>query len=448
MSNINSKRQQFQERLDEVAGSRKPFDGNQSALEAEMLKPLEAWESRLDSLLAEYRKEVEQKPAPKAGIHLPPMRHRPYSRPDATMAEWFQDTDSMMLVELELGRHPLPAGFQGGYEMVDSDEDMKAAITKACGLEQVPTGVQWKDYHLGVFHIPNQSTLINPSHYEKKYGVNGFNNHNRRALAHVVSDVAMERWGWGFLLEYTSLGRQAGAAEIWPAMLAYRARLPYGDQHALEMARAIHHKWILLKTGWMDWVWQYVMFKAHRPVGEWADRPRPGRMFELLVRFQSIFPVRIYPFGIKISVRKLVDLVKFIFLEQTEVAPTVSNQIILQLQELSIKHDEKARELVKLPLSRIFGRLYFAWLENQIGILSSPYATLIAAQEPQLDLGRCSPTQFLEYVEKEPRHNPDARLAMLSKLDARVKYNPRSMFTAAWERLKLEGPRSYFESLS
>lgn len=34
--------------------------------------------------------------------------------------------------------------------------------------------------------------------------------------------------------------------------------------------------------------------------------------------------------------------------------------------------------------------------------------------------------------------------AMLSKLDARVKYNPRSMHTAAWERLKLEGPREYF----
>jgi hypothetical protein len=34
---------------------------------------------------------------------------------------------------------------------------------------------------------------------------------------------------------------------------------------------------------------------------------------------------------------------------------------------------------------------------------------------------------------------------MLSKLDPRTKYNPRTMFTAAWERLKLEGPREYFE---
>ena len=110
-----------------------------------------------------------------------------------------------------------------------------------------------------------------------------------------------------------------------------------------------------------------------------------------------------------------------------------------------MEHDEKVSKLVDLPLSRIFGRLYFAWLENQIGILSTPYATLIAAHEPQLDLRGISSVQFLEYTEKDPRLNPDARLAMLSKLDARVKYNSRSMFTAAWERLKLEGPREFFE---
>ena len=193
----------------------------------------------------------------------------------------------------------------------------------------------------------------------------------------------------------------------------------------------------------MDWVWQYVMFKAHRPVGQLVDRPRPGRMFELLMKIQNLFPLRIYPFGVKLSVRGLVDLVKYIFLEQAEIAPKVLQQVIIQLQDLCVQHDEKARQLVDLPLSRILGRLYFSWLENQVGIISTPYAALIAAHEPQLELGSISAAQFLEYVENDPRHNPDARLAMLSKLDARVKYNPRSMFTAAWERLKLGGRRSF-----
>lgn len=143
--------------------------------------------------------------------------------------------------------------------------------------------------------------------------------------------------------------------------------------------------------------------------------------------------------------RALADLVKFIFLEQAEIAPNVSNQIILNLQKLCMEHDDKVKKLVDMPLSRILGRLYYAWLENQIGILSTPYATLIATHEPQLDMHSISSAQFLEYSKKDPRLNPDARLAMLSKLDARVKYNLRSMFTVAWERLKLEGPREFFE---
>jgi hypothetical protein len=102
-------------------------------------------------------------------------------------------------------------------------------------------------------------------------------------------------------------------------------------------------------------------------------------------------------------------------------------------------------EILLFPLRYILGRLYFAWLENQVGIFSTPYATLISAHEPRLDLENISVEEFIAYVEKDPRHNPDARLAMLSKLAARVKYNPRSMFTAAWERLKLEGPREFFE---
>ena len=441
MTDLNDKRQQFQERLDEIAERRK--------LTADSSDALQAWEAQLDARLAEFRGQSQPRgkqdqPAPSPRPAIPLKRPRPFSRSDAALLQWCQDADQMILSELELGSQPRPAGFQSGYQVVESEAAMKAAIARACGWEQAPADVVWKEYQLGVFHVPGQGTLINPAHYASQYGATGLNANDPRALAHVVSDVTMERWGWGFLLEYTALGAMAGGAGLWPAMLAYRARLPYADSRALELAQAIHRKWILLKTGWMDWVWQYVMFKAHAPVGQLLDRPRPGRMFELLMKIQNLFPLRIYPFGVKISLRGLVELVKYVLLEQAEIAPNVSQWAITQFQDWCIQHDPKVRELVNLPLSRILGRLYFSWLENQIGILSTPYAALIAAHEPQLDLASISAAEFLAYVEKEPRHSPDARLAMLSKLDARVKYNPRSMFTAAWERLKLEGPREFF----
>ena len=188
MSDLHSKRQQFQERLNEITQRRKPLESNDSSLEADMLASIKTWEAHLDSLLAEFHAAKMQKPTSTVEFN------RPNSRSDRTAVEWFQETDTMMLVELELGRHPLPAGFQGGYQLVESEDVMKAAIAQACGLAQAPTGLQWKDYHLGVFHIPGQGTLVNPSHYE------GLTNGNPLAHAKVVSDVAMERWGWGFLL--------------------------------------------------------------------------------------------------------------------------------------------------------------------------------------------------------------------------------------------------------
>ena len=458
MTDINEKKRTFAERLDQLANQRVAIpvvkETSSESLADEMTSLIQQWEANLDHRLAEFRRTQEteehfpgQMGAQRAGELFRSTRREAavtsrelFAKPDASLVEWFQYTDTMMMTELEWGNHPLPAGFRGGYELIASDDAMQAAIAKACRLDKAPAGVRWKDYQLGVFHVPGRGTLINPSHYARLMG--GQQPQDHRALAKAVSDMAMERWGWGFLLEYTSLGKRAGAAGLWPAMLADRAGLTFDDRHALALAQAIRRKWMLLKTGWQDWVWQYVMFKAHHPVGSLVDRPRPGRIFELFMRLQSLLPLYVSPFGVPVSVRQLVDLAKFIFLEQSEISPKVLNQIILGLQSLCLNHDDKAQELVDLPLSRMIGRLYFAWLENQVGILATPYAVLIAAHEPQIDFTRVSSSsQFLNYVEKEPRHNPDARLA---RLDARVKYNPRTMFTAAWERLKLDGPREYF----
>jgi hypothetical protein len=460
MADINAKRQQFEDRLNQVADSRQ-LTADSRKLMADNADQLQSWEANLDDRLDEFQRSLcdalapfEKKKTtktveatPKEKLQKPNVfvsrRHR-FSRDEATLMEWCQDADNMFLRELEWEQHPLPAGFSGGYQIIDTEEAMKAEIAQACGLDAVPTNVHWKEYQLGVFHVPGRGTLINPEHYTARYGVNGVTNQNHEALAKVVSDVVMERWGWGFLLEYTTLGKLAGETGMWPAMLANRARLPNPDQRQFELAEAISRKWILVKTGWMDWVWQYVNFKAHRPIGRLLDPTRPSRMFELLMRLQNLFPLRIYPFGVKISVRGLVDLVKYMFLEQGDIAPNVSQWAIRQFQDLCWQHDLKVRELVNIPLSRILGRLYFSWLENQVGILATPYAALIAAHEPQVDLATFTAQQYHEYADQSPRHNPDARLAMLSKLDARVKYDPRAMYTAAWERLKLEGPRKYF----
>ena len=82
-------------------------------------------------------------------------------------------------------------------------------------------------------------------------------------------------------------------------------------------------------------------------------------------------------------------------------------------------------------------------MEANIGILSTPYAVLIACHVEELDLS--SAAALLEKAAETPRNNSDTRMAMLSKLDSRVKYDPKAMYIAAWERLKLNGPQEYFK---
>jgi len=53
-------------------------------------------------------------------------------------------------------------------------------------------------------------------------------------------------------------------------------------------------------------------------------------------------------------------------------------------------------------------------------------------------------TAFESALAANARANPDTRLALLSRLDTGVKYDPQAMFTAAWERLRLEEPSRYF----
>lgn len=450
MSDLESKRDQFSSQLDRIAGRATTSQDPELALRE--------WESGLEQRLLEFKESryrnidslVESPPSDRT-IHPPQPTTRPatpryYSRTGATLASWFQDTDRMMMEELELNRFPPPTGFQQGLTILNSDRDMKRAIIQACGLQDIPNGVNWKDYHLAVFHIPGKGTLLNQSHYTKAFGVENLNDQNPKVLAKVISDVAMERWGWGYLLEYTTLGRQAGAVGLWPAMLAYRSRVPIEDQQALEIAGAIYRSWMLLKNGWQDWVWQYVMFKSHTPVSEkLVDRPRPGRIFELLARIQALFPMRVYLGGISLRVRSLLDLVKFVFLEQTEITPKAENMIVKTMGNLSFEYDPAISNKFGDSLSRIFGRLYFAALENKVGILSVPYAVLIASHLNFQDNNILTDAEtYMNFTEADPRNNPNARLAMLSKIDSRVKYDPQAMFTAAWERLKLDGPREYF----
>ena len=460
MSDLESKKREFEERLERISKQRLALSETERSADSD--QPVEgidnfeerinAWEALLDTRLDEHRTRWGEGPAlPERAeevVHpgARPVRPRPFHHPQPTLKLWLEDLDHMMLNELELGNYPLPAGFQSKIQIVDSDQAMRAAIAEACQCPNLPE--QIPDQHsLGAFHVPGRGTLLNQEHYARQHGINDFEQGNPQNHAELISEAARERWGWGYMLEYTTLGQNAGAAGLWPTLSATRLGLPVVDERIASLANALRQSWILTEAGWLDWVWQYVMFKAHNPVGErMFQKPRPGRALESLVRIVNLFPLYIYPFGLKLRLRNLIELTQFLFLEEGDILPRTLNSILVPLQKFCYKRDDNVEKKVGLPLSQIMGRLYFAQLEGSVGILSTPYAVLIIGHTPELDLQRVdSGDELLTMMKETPRLNPDTRLAMLSGLDSTIKYDRQAMSTAAWERLHLDGPREYFE---
>jgi hypothetical protein len=447
VKNLESKRQEFRKRLDELSKSQlESIDGmDYSDLEGR----IQSWEAELDRRLTEHRRA--QAPEPHSPIFelkpeqpLQPVldNGRPFPRLDATLERWLTDLDHMMLGELALRQIPRPKGFERPIQIFENDQSMRQSIAKACDYPGDPAGLRLPAHGVGAFHAPGLGTFLNKEHYITQHGFKDFQGEGLQAYASLISEIASERWGWGYLLEYTALGQAAGNAGLWPSLSAARLEVPATTKQQYDLAKALRQSWCLSEVGWMDWVWQYVMFKSRHPIGEGLFyRPRPGRMMELVVKIIDLFPLYLVPYGVKLRLRNLLDLVNFLFLEEGDILPRSLNSILVWLQKQCTEHDEEVEKRIGQSLRKIFGRFYFAKLEGNVGILATPYAVLVAWHLPGLDLRHLKDgTHLLSKIESEPRLNPDTRLAMLSGLDPRVKYDPRAMFIAAWERLKLEGP--------
>ena len=183
------------------------------------------------------------------------------------------------------------------------------------------------------------------------------------------------------------------------------------------------------------------MFKAHRPVGVGLfHRSRPSRVLEAFIKVVDLFPLYIHPFGVRLRLRNLVELIKYLFLEESDLATLTLHSVLMQVQAFCLVHDKRFASLTGSTMSKWLGRLYFAQLESNVGIFAVPYAALIASHVADLLHLAILQEGSGDRSERDVRLYPDTRLALLSKIDSRVKYDPRAMFIAAWERLKLEGP--------
>ena len=439
MPDFESKKQSFTKRLDQLQNRSAPTEFS-AADEQDFSLRLGDWETRLDKRVEEHRRKISDSGKLQQGSNSTLSLISAHK--DKALENWLLEIDKMFLEELEFLKFSLPAGFSQPARIIFNAEEMQKIIRRGCNLQEKASLEGIEPHRLAVFHIPGEATWVNFAYYTQKYGLENFNNATPAQQANLISEIAWERWGWGFFLETTTLGKASGKQGLWPALCAQRSRLQHPDAHLARTAALLRKNWALSEAGWQDWVWQYVLFKSRRAIGQnLVQRPRPGRQVELLKRVIGLFPFYVAPYGVKLHLFNLVDLFKFLFLVEKDIVPQTTLSVLLAAQEFCAKNDKKVREQTGISLSQMLGRAYFARMEAALGILCTPYALLISMHLPFEDITESALADSFT----DPHSHPDTRLALLSGLDAVVKYDPKSMYTAAWERLKMEGPREFFK---
>jgi hypothetical protein len=229
---------------------------------------------------------------------------------------------------------------------------------------------------------------------------------NRR----IMKTAIHEKLGHGFLRAYSQLGEVKTRLGVNLIEVASRFGLHTSEDPiaSLDRERAGLLSIVsqLLEEGWATWVETYLDVKIH------ADGSHPRhRLLQVLASVENLPPD--LPERMEIHAA-LMGALLALFGEDESSFPDL-NQAVMVIQVLSGQLDDYLSPALGQPLRYAVGELLFTQAENNLGSGCVPYAALIAANvqlnPPGLSLG-----DLRELVAKDPRLNPDARLAALSRL--------------------------------
>lgn len=375
------------------------------------------------------------------------------SAPLTPLAEWLGAIDHSILADFFLRRFDVPLGLSAPTRVCETAEAFLAPIVDTLELNRDEANrLRRSNYtaldSFNALHIPGRGCFINAPALARQYHKTlGGLHHDADVRIHILREVAQAKWGWGFLCEYTTLGNKLVASKLWATWLAQSLGLHLPRfTHDADRLAAIQHSWLLTETGWRTWVWEYLAYKARTPVT--AEPPPRSRMSTTLdlvgkiaVKFPEIIELSVNLGNQGLKVIGLVSLFRFLFIEQTGVAPHLTHLAIKQLQALAARRDGEIEKSFGVSLRTLAGRLYLSKIEATVGSVCVPYALMLACHHTYTALDSAAITRQIETL---PLANVDTRLAMLVGLDPAVKYDPARMELAAREKCGIEGPREYF----
>ena len=256
------------------------------------------------------------------------------------------------------------------------------------------------------------------------------------AFRDAVRQVAGEKWGLGFIRRRTEYGVEREQHGLYRWDLAERLGVKVdGDTTRARQAAQLRVIASFTEAGWTRWVSDYLAQRADPSAGDTGVHTdiRLAQLWDAAEHLVRIVPLDEVVGG-------LLDAIRWLFLE-SEAGPTLIHKGVRVFQSLQ-EHkqaDQVLMAVARMPVRTLLGRLLMGKLEARLGMLSLPYAMLIAGNLTY-DLEHSPPHQIEQRATQYPRQNVDTRLAMLGFLDPVVKHNVSTMVSAARHEFELEPP--------
>lgn len=299
-------------------------------------------------------------------------------------------------------------------------------------------------------HIPHQATYVNGWQVVgTEYPDVPAALRDRVALQRTVSAVAAERWGHGFIEQYTEWGRDLHAMDVAPSYLIQRLGLPAPQASAhTAQGDAMVEGAVLTTTGWSLWIGEYLAQRA-RP-GSGADVPQPGqrlRLSQLWDAFKRLFQV--VPLetwaeilgtplpGADRLVHGVSETLNWLLLN-TDMDMRMINWSVRRAQRMVVGLEPTFQQSAGFSLRRALARMVFSNAEARLGVMPLPYAVLMAANldfDPAWDAA-----EIRRWLDGDARQNVDARMVTLTRLGPSVQHNVSSLVSAAAHSLGLKPP--------
>jgi hypothetical protein len=426
-----------------------PPDLSQSGDFEEQMAAYNAW---LDQRISHWRGLSSQ--AASAQKAPPSLENRVHKVVDSSFdgEKALEEADDLLFRNFEFEKYPRSRAFDGVPQICDRFEDFWACVVKGLELTRAEMGTLLTSppvevYALPSIYIPGKGCILNGETIKKQHPDAPASDPKNTA---VLKQMIQAKWGKGFWLEYTQIGKAIQEHGLSPVLLGHECGLQLPRwKDALERLEIMEPYQALAGQGWQDWVWNYYLH--HRPSGtneplEEEDVENVSTQIlslsvELLQRI-----IKTFSFGVGdlfFKVIDIYDLIKFIAVQMLRF-PERADEFLRNL-DVVIMEKKDSRFFVAAQWIRYrIGKQYYKVLEANLGSLCVPYALLIAYHLPS-DLVLLSPAELRHAIQNQPRLNVNKRLMMLTQLDAKVGYNPHGLLIAARDRLKLDGPDAYFK---